>query len=290
MKFELNGVEVIPSEAEGFVSAIAGVLVVAAIVVALLAIVMYVLKSLGLYAIAKRRGIGCAWLAWLPIGCEWITASIADNYRKVTTGKATIRRFIVVALAVVSIGLSAVATSSVTTNLEEIQEIVEYTESFGDYMDEDDAMEILEDLGEIMGGFTLMTVLAAVVGFVSKVYWYVSAGDVYASCCPKKATMMLVLSFFMPVLEPFFFFCNKEKDAGMISAGQSRQPAQPAYFEAPQPVYQAPQQPVYQAPQQPVYQAPVDNQQPVWEAPPVSVDPWEDTALLGDSNSEPWSN
>ena len=275
MQFELNGVEVIPSEAEGFVSAIAGVLVVAVIVVALLAIVMYVLKSLGLYAIAKRRGIGCAWLAWLPIGCEWITASIADNYRKVTTGKATIRRFIVVALAVVSIGLSAVATSSVTTNLEEIQEIVEYTESFGDYMDEDDAMEILEDLGEIMGGFTLMTVLAAVVGFVSKVYWYVSAGDVYASCCPKNGTMMLVLSFFLPILAPFFFFCNKEKDAGMVPVNKP-QPQYVAPVEPAAPVYEAPaQQPVYEEPAAPVYEAPAQTPVEPWTANDTHPEPWE---------------
>jgi hypothetical protein len=270
MKFELNGVEVVPSGAEGFISALAGVLLTTAIVVALFAIVLYVIKSLGLYAIAKRRGIACAWLVWLPVGCEWITASIADQYRKVTRGKATIRRFIILVLAVASIGMSVVATTNFADSAEGIQELAEYTASFGEYMDEEDALVVLEEMGEVLGSFTLMTALAGVIGFVSQVYWFVSVGDVYASCCPKNATMMLVLSFFMPVLEPFFFFCNKEKDAGMVPVSKP-QPQYVAPIEPAAPVYEAPaQQPVYEAPAEPV-QTPVEP----WAASDTRPEPWE---------------
>lgn len=288
MGYEFSGFEMSTSEAQEFVGAIAGVLIVAAIVFALIAIVLYVIKSLGLYTIAKRRGIGCAWLAWLPVGCEWITASIADQYRKVTSGKATIRRFIILVLALASIGLSVATTTSVNEKAGQLEELAEFAEEYGAYIDEDDAMffvgEVFEELGEIMGGLFLLTSVSALIAFVSKVYWFVSAGDVYASCCPKNGTMMLVLSIFLPVLEPFFFFCNKEKDAGMVPANQPQQPAEPQYVAPQAPV--EPVQSVYEAPAQPVYEAPAEPVQTEWEAPQTPVEPW----AANDSRPEPWEN
>ncbi len=286
MGFNFSNFEVASSEAQEFVGAVAGVLIVSAIVVLLLAIVLYVIKSLGLYTIAKRRGIACPWLAWLPIGCEWITASIADQYRKVTSGKATIRRFIVLILAVISIGLSVATTTTVNDKKDDIEALVEYTEEMGEYINDDDDVirivnTVFEDLVDIMGGAFALSSVAALIAFVNKVYWYVCAGDVYASCCPKNGTMMLVLSIFVPVLEPFFFFCNKEKDAGMVEVNQ---PAQPQ-FAAPV----APVQSVYEAPK-PVYEAPAESAQPVYEAPVETVQPPVEPWAATDTRPEPWEN
>lgn len=274
MSIEFSNFEIASSEAQEFVGAIAGALLVAAIVVLLLGIVLYVIKSLGLYTIAKRRGIACPWLAWLPIGCEWITASIADQYRKVTYGKATIRRFIVLVLAVISIGMGVATTTTMNDKRDDIEELVEYTEQMGQYIDEENAVRLVttvfEDLGEIMGGVFLISSVAALVGFVSKVYWYVCAGDVYASCCPKNGTMMLVLSIFVPVLEPFFFFCNKEKDAGMVGVQAPQDPLEPKTVTPVESSYEAPVQPVYEAPAEPA-QTPVEP----WAATDTRSEPWE---------------
>lgn len=274
MSIEFSNFEIASSEAQEFVGAIAGALLVAAIVVLLLGIVLYVIKSLGLYTIAKRRGIACPWLAWLPIGCEWITASIADQYRKVTYGKATIRRFIVLVLAVISIGMGVATTTTMNDKRDDIEELVEYTEQMGQYIDEENAVRLVttvfEDLGEIMGGVFLISSVAALVSFVSKVYWYVCAGDVYASCCPKNGTMMLVLSIFVPVLEPFFFFCNKEKDAGMVGVQAPQDPLEPKTVTPVESSYEAPVQPVYEAPAEPA-QTPVEP----WAATDTRSEPWE---------------
>ena len=285
MSFDFSGFEIVSSEAQQFVGAVAGVLIVAAILVVLVNIVLYVIKSLGLYTIAKRRGIACPWLAWLPVGCEWITASIADQYRKVTSGKATIRRFVVLVLAVISIGIGVVTTTTVGEKSDDLDALVEYTEEMGEYINEENALDIVtsvfEDLGDIMSDVFLLSSVAALVGFVSSVYWFVCAGDVYASCCPKNGTMMLVLSIFVPVLEPFFFFCNKEKDAGMIPVNQPQQPVNVAP--------QAPVEPVasvYEAPVQPVYEAPAESAQPVYEAPQTPMEPW----AANDTRPEPWEN
>ena len=45
-----------------------------------LAVVMYVFQSLGLYTMAKRRGIKCYGLAWVPIGNLWIMGKLADQF------------------------------------------------------------------------------------------------------------------------------------------------------------------------------------------------------------------
>lgn len=271
MTFNFSNYDISSNEAQEIVGAVAGALLVAAIVALLLGIVLYVIKSLGLYTIAKRRGIACPWLAWLPVGCEWITASIADQYRKVTSGKATIRRFIVLVLAVISIVIGVVTTTTMGEKRDDIDALVEYTEEMGEYINEENALDIVtsvfEDMGDIMSGVFLLSSLAALVGFVSSVYCFVCAGDVYASCCPKNGTMMLVLSIFAPVLEPFFFFCNKEKDAGMIPVNQPQQPVNVAP--------QAPVAPVYAAPAAPVYEEPAQTPVEPWAASDARPEPWE---------------
>ena len=279
MSFDFSGCEIASSEAQQFVGAVAGALIVAAILIVLINIVLYVLKSLGLYTIAKRRGIACPWLAWLPVGCEWITASLADQYRKVTSGKATNRRFIIVVLAVISIGLTCFTTTTIGNRSEELTELAEYAEEYGADMDEEHALEfmteVFEELSEILGGVTLVAALSSVIALASNVYWFVCAGDVYASCCPKNGTMMLVLSFFMPILAPFFFFCNKEKDAGMVPANKP-QPQHVAPAEPTAPVYEAPvQQSVYEAPAQPIYEEPAQTPVEPWAASDTRPEPWE---------------
>ena len=65
-----------------------------------LAITQYVLSSLGMYQIAKRRGIPNPWLAWLPVGQAWILGSISDHYQYVAKGKQRNYRKILMGLEI----------------------------------------------------------------------------------------------------------------------------------------------------------------------------------------------
>ena len=40
-----------------------------------------IFAAIGFYSIAKRRGILRPWLAWLPVGQNWIVGSISDHYQ-----------------------------------------------------------------------------------------------------------------------------------------------------------------------------------------------------------------
>ena len=52
----------------------------------LIGIATYVLSALGLYTIAKRRGLNHPWLAWIPVASAWIVGSLSDQYRYVVNG------------------------------------------------------------------------------------------------------------------------------------------------------------------------------------------------------------
>ena len=42
-------------------------------------IASYIIQSLALYKISKEQGNDKAWLAWLPVGSDWVIGKIADN-------------------------------------------------------------------------------------------------------------------------------------------------------------------------------------------------------------------
>ena len=68
-------------------------------------IAMYVLTSLGLYTIAKRRAIRNAWLAWIPVVNCWIIGCISDQYRYVVKGQMKSRRKSLLTLSVIQLAL-----------------------------------------------------------------------------------------------------------------------------------------------------------------------------------------
>ena len=73
-----------------------------------LAIVMYILQSLGIYTIAQRRGIKHPWMAWLPVTNLWILGSISDQYRYVALGQVRNRRKVLLGLCIAMLALGLV--------------------------------------------------------------------------------------------------------------------------------------------------------------------------------------
>ncbi len=60
-------------------------------VIVLIAIGFYVLKAIGLYRIAQRKGIDHAWVAWIPFAQNYVYAEIIGQ--QLTIGKYTIPQF-----------------------------------------------------------------------------------------------------------------------------------------------------------------------------------------------------
>ena len=84
----------------------------------LVSIAMYVLTALGLYTMAKRRGINKAWLAWIPVVNCWLIGCISDQYRYVVKGQVKSKRRSLLILTIIQMILGiAVAVTAVVAGV-----------------------------------------------------------------------------------------------------------------------------------------------------------------------------
>lgn len=152
-------------------------------------IVMYILSSLGVYSIAKRRGIRRPWLSWLPVGNMWIIGSISDQYQYVAKGKIKNRRKILLGIMIALLAMSM-----------PIGVVV--------------ALAAL-DYAAAIAGIIFFYLLYVVLAIVGSVFQYIAYYDLFRSCRPDDAVLYLVLGILVPVSMPFFLFSCRKKDLGM---------------------------------------------------------------------------
>ena len=170
--------------------------------------VSYVLQGMGMYTIAKRRGIHNPWMAWVPFANSWMLGSISDQFRYVAYGQVTIRRKWLLAT---SIGVSVSASVWAVTHI-----IFTFSGSFG--------------FGFVLYLLAWLAYMAVMVLYT--VMNYKSLYDLYKSCNPRTALVFLLLSIFVGYPQPFFVFVCRNKDLGMPPRRQP-QPVQeiPAVVE-----------------------------------------------------------
>ena len=181
-------------------------------VVLVCCLVGWIIRSMSLHSIAKRRGIRHAWLAWIPVGSRWILGSVADQYQHLVQGKVTSRRKIMLILGAVSMVL--------------------YTVVYGfSFMQVFAGMGMLpmEQVETAVLAGAIPSMLGTVVGIVTLVFYHICNYDLYRSCRPNAATAFLVLGIIFAVCEPFFYLACRKKDLGMVVP----QAEMPAYTELP---------------------------------------------------------
>lgn len=203
---------------DAFVAVFAGMMIFS-LIMTVAAVAMYVLQSLGLYAIAKRRGIHKPWLAWIPVGNVWTIGCISDQYQYVAKGKSTNRRKVLLALSIVAMVGAVVVIGKVFSML-------------GWLISNADALEYMSDeqiLNETLGRMLSVAgigLLLGVIAIVAAVFEYMALYDLYRSSSPENATLYLLLSIFISVTMPFLVFACRNKDAGMPPRQDTPQPAQ----------------------------------------------------------------
>lgn len=167
---------------------------------------MYVLTALGLFTIAKRRGISKAWLAWIPVVNCWLIGCISDQYRYVVKGQVKSRRKALLILTIVQMVLTlAFAVALAVTIICGVNASMFLT-GFG---------RILESV--MTPAIVTLSFLLPMAGVaVAKaIIYYMAMYDLYASCAPENSVVFLVLSIIFRVTEPFFIFFNRCNDKGM---------------------------------------------------------------------------
>ncbi len=169
------------------------------------AVASYVMNALGMYTIAKRRGIDKPWLSWIPIGSSWILGCISDQYRYVVKGENKSKRKILLWL---QIGLVAcIILFYVLYIVMMVTSLAAITE-----MGDPETMAI-SMLGS-MGGFLLLYIPMLGISIASSIFTYMAMYDLYTSCDPQNNVLFLLLSIFLGI-HPFIIFFIRKKDLGM---------------------------------------------------------------------------
>lgn len=202
-------------------------------------VLTYVLQSLGMYTIAKRRGIHHPWLAWVPVGNMWLLGSISDQYQYVAKGRVRGKRRVLLGL---TIGLYAAMIPMFVSLI---------AAAVSGVMGSPSTEELL---GATLAIALLTYFVVIVLAIILTVFQYMALYDLFASCDPGNAVMYLVLTIFLGVVLPFFIFSCRNKDHGM----PERKPAAPV-----QPVFQ----PTWQPQGAPVGEIPAAEEMPVSEQP-----------------------
>ena len=215
-----DGMLPVTGELGGAFAILIGIYLVLLLPVIALGVTSYVLQSLGLHRICKRRGIHHGWLSWLPIGNMWVLGSISDQYRYVVKGKICNRRKILTGLMIAIFVLGVPG----------------------------ETLALIAAAGTLTGHglgtgliLILLVLVACVVSMVAAVYQYIACYDLFASSDPNNATAFLVLSILFPVTLPFFIFACRNKDLGMPprKVPQQEMPMRPeivTYAEQEEPV------------------------------------------------------
>ena len=189
------------------------VVLVAVTAVALWTIAKYVMESVGLYTMARRRGLKHPWMAWVPVLNCWLLGSLSDQYRYVAKGQIRSSRIMLTVLAVVSMLVGWISGSVSAASFSKLGQLLEtgYI-AYGGVI-----------TGTVGTGL-LVALLGAVVKLVLAVFRYMALYDVYTSCDPHNSVLYLVLGILFRFLDPIFLFINRNKDEGMPPRKE-----QPAY-------------------------------------------------------------
>lgn len=171
-----------------------------------LSIAAYVLTALGLYTMAKRRGINKAWLAWIPIGDSWILGSLSDQYRYVVRGEVRSRRKILLALDITAFMLGMVF--AVIAACAVVGAFWGFLSGFGE-------MYVFNQIRNPVIWILILLVPFTAIKIAYLVLYYMVLYDIYTSCDPENNVLFLVLSILFGVTKPFFIFFNREKETGM---------------------------------------------------------------------------
>lgn len=165
-------------------------------VILLCGLIGWILGSVGLYKVAKRRGIAHAWLAWLPIGNHWILGCVSDQYQHLVLGKVTSRRKFLLGLnlAAMVLGIAYLVAAIVVGIAVEVEGGP-------------------EELMLVLLGIYLLMIAATI---TLMVFYHICNYDFYRSCRPQSAVVFLVLGIFLPVCQPFFYFACRKKDLGFV--------------------------------------------------------------------------
>lgn len=189
--------------AAGVSAAVMTILMIYLVVLGILGIVVlasYIMNAVALSRLASRRGIKRPWLAWIPIGTDWIIGSLADEY----DGRNGIKRkFRVVLLVLISLLVVSLCGYFVGYFYLVITMVSKMSVGV--------AATILQDM---LGGIIIcyiamliMVMIATALNAMRIICFY----KIFESTVPKRAVIYLLLMMMVPLAGSICLMLCKEK-------------------------------------------------------------------------------
>lgn len=226
-----------------------------------LAIATYVLRSLGVYTIAKRRSIKNPWFAWIPVVDHYLLGCISDQYQYVAKNRVRNKRKVLLGLSIAMAVLGIVFFGAYIALI--VRVVTGLINGASEYV-------MMEKMMGSLVAVSALSIPMMILSIVTAVFRYIAMYDLYTSCDPRNSAVYLALGIIFHVTEPFFIFFNRKREEGMPPR-KTEAAAQPVAVEA--------------AAEQQVPVEPDDFEIPVPPAAPVVQEPWE-----AEPEKAPWDN
>lgn len=166
-------------------------------------IASYILQSLALHTLSKRRGIANPWLAWLPFGNYWIIGSLARDYDK---QKGIHRRWDTVLLVLSLVGFALFLAVYIALIVFIIVNAVNedmYAEAYNEVL-------ISNMLGALLV-FYIMLIVALVGMMALQALVYVCIYKIFESTVPKESLKYFLIYLLVPFAAPICLFICRNK-------------------------------------------------------------------------------
>ena len=193
--FEYMLPDVMSGAAAGLIT---GILLIMYLMAMAFSVASYVLGAVGMYRIAKHRGIYHKWLAWIPVGRNWLLGCISDHYQYVVKQKNTHRRKVLLTLSLIALGAGIAFGGGLAATI---------------MMSDGMTGEVHVALAMALCAVCYFVVLG--LGIAIAVISYIAYYDLYRSCKPGSAVLFLILSVIFNAVVPFFVFFISNSDEGM---------------------------------------------------------------------------
>ena len=178
-------------------------------------IAAYIFRAISMHTIAKRRGTGCAWFAWVPVLNYFMLGKLADQYSSLVKGRKGSQRWWLLVLgavysvftfaAVVMLGLLIAAMLLGVISLGSVYLSEKYT--------------ALMDKALVHAGLYML--VSVLVGIPLLIVRFVALFRVYESCRPQAKELLIIVNVLLPVAEPVLLFLCRKDDLGFTRPAQT---------------------------------------------------------------------
>jgi len=184
------------NELERFMHTFLIIMLVIVAVFILIALAQYIMQSIALTHIGRRRGIKRPWLIWIPIVRNWAIGALADDYDARNGLK---RRFRVLLLVFVILFycIYVVLYGSLFAAIPTLEAM------------EDNPQLIVSGVIGLFMGIYSGAIVIAISGLVITALNYICVYKIYESLSSRRCVLHFILSIIVPLYMPISLLCLK---------------------------------------------------------------------------------